>query len=63
MIWPVEGSKDYWKDWSRLYYFAGQVEMLAKFLKIKIRYGGNWDGDMDLKDQNFYDGVHFEEVT
>ena len=61
--WPKEGSKDYWKDWGRLYYFAGVVIAVAHDLKIPIRYGGDWDGDFDLKDQNFYDGVHFEELT
>jgi peptidoglycan L-alanyl-D-glutamate endopeptidase CwlK len=60
--WPVEGEKDYWKDWARIYYFAGVVVTKAKQLGIKIRFGGDWNGNFDLKDQNFYDGVHFEEV-
>lgn len=60
--WPVKNSSDYWKDWCKLYYFAGVVKAVAFRLGIKIRYGGDWDGDFDLKDQNFYDGVHFEEI-
>ena len=32
----------------------------ANGMGIKIRYGGDWNGNFDLKDQNFYDGVHFE---
>ena len=60
--WPKEGDKDYWKDWAKIYYFAGFVMCVANDLKIPIRYGGDWDGDFDLKDQNFYDGVHFEEM-
>jgi peptidoglycan L-alanyl-D-glutamate endopeptidase CwlK len=53
--------ENYRLDWARLYYFAGVVNSIAKDMGIKIRYGGDWDGDFDLKDQNFYDGVHFEE--
>lgn len=60
--WPVESEKDYWKDWARLYYFAGRVMSVALRMGIKLRFGGDWNGNNDLKDQNFYDGVHFEEV-
>lgn len=59
--WPQESSKDYWKDWARLYYFAGVVHAVAHELGIKIRYGGDWNGNFELKDENFFDGVHFEE--
>lgn len=59
MRWPQEGP-DKWLDWGRLYYFAGIVMSTANGLGIKIRYGGDWNGNFDLKDQNFYDGVHFE---
>lgn len=58
--WPVEGDKDYWKDWARLYYFGGVVMATAKGLGIKVRFGGDWNGNFNLKDENFYDGVHFE---
>lgn len=58
--WPVEGSKDFWKDWARLYYFAGVVRAVAIQQGVNIRYGGDWNGDFDLKDENFFDGVHFE---
>lgn len=61
-VWPQEGTRDYWKDWSRLYYFAGVVWAVAAAIDFRIRYGGDWDGNFNLKDQNFYDGVHFEEV-
>lgn len=58
--WPQEGSKDFWKDWGRLYYFAGVVVTVAQELGIDIRYGGDWNGNFELKDENFFDGVHFE---
>jgi peptidoglycan L-alanyl-D-glutamate endopeptidase CwlK len=59
MKWPQENN-DKWLDWSRLYYFAGVVISTANSLGIKVRYGGDWNGNFDLKDQNFYDAVHFE---
>jgi peptidoglycan L-alanyl-D-glutamate endopeptidase CwlK len=59
-VWPQEGSKDFWKDWGRLYYFAGMVVAIGRELGLDVRYGGDWNGNFDLKDENFYDGVHFE---
>ncbi len=40
--------------------FAGHVLMAASMLGIKLRWGGDWDGDKDLADQNFDDWPHFE---
>lgn len=59
MKWPTEGP-DKWLDWGRIYYFAGIVMSTAYQMGVKIRFGGDWNGNFDLKDQNFYDGVHFE---
>lgn len=50
----------------RLYFFAGYVLGIANQLKDDgkmthaVRYGGDWNGDKDLKDQTFNDLVHFE---
>jgi len=49
-----------WNDRSRFYYFAGYVLATAHSLGVKLRLGADWDGDFDLKDQNFYDLPHFE---
>ena len=49
-----------WDDRERFQYFAGFVLGTAKQLNINIRYGGDWDGDNDLKDNDFDDLVHFE---
>jgi peptidoglycan L-alanyl-D-glutamate endopeptidase CwlK len=49
-----------WDDRERFQYFAGFVLGTAKQLGIDIRYGGDWDGDNDLKDNEFDDLVHFE---
>lgn len=56
-----EWVASYWKDWARLYYFAGVVKAVAFDMGIKVRYGGDWNGNFDLKDQNFYDAVHYEQ--
>lgn len=49
-----------WNDKDRFYFFAGFVKGLATSMGIKIRWGGDWDGDNDLKDQTFFDLPHFE---
>lgn len=56
--WPID-----WGDKNRFYHFAGTVQGIAKILNIKIRWGGDWDSDNDLKDQALYDLPHFELVT
>lgn len=53
--YPVDFS-----DRDKLYYFAGAVTMLAVSLGIAIRWGGDWNGNGDFKDQTFDDLVHFE---
>lgn len=52
-----------WKDTKRFYYFAGLVLGIAHEMGIELRWGGNWDMDEDLNDQNFMDLVHFERVV
>lgn len=40
---------------------AGIVLTCAEILKVKIRWGGNWDSDLEpITDQDFDDLVHFE---
>jgi len=46
----------------RFYHFAGYVLGVAEILGIKIRWGGDWNGNFDLKDQNYYDLPHFEVI-
>ena len=57
IIWPID-----WEDANRFYYFAGRVMAVASSKGYRLRFGGDWDGDMDLKDQNFNDLVHFEYI-
>lgn len=49
-----------WNDGRRFREFAGVVIQIAKRLGIRLRWGGDWDGDGDTTDQTFNDLVHFE---
>ena len=49
-----------WNDAKRFYHFAGYVQGVARRLGIEIRWGGDWNRNFDLNDQNFNDLVHFE---
>jgi len=49
-----------WDDLARFYYFAGIVKGIAFEMGIELRFGGDWDGDLEVKDQNFNDLPHFE---
>jgi hypothetical protein len=50
-------------DWNYLphfYFLAGAVKATAAQLGIKVRWGGDWDSDGNLKENTFNDLVHFE---
>ena len=55
-----------WHDRERMTLFAGFVKGAAEILKSQgkithsIRWGGDWSGDTQVKDNNFDDLVHFE---
>lgn len=51
-----------WNDKDSFYHFAGFVRGIAALKGIKIRWGGDWDNDYELKDQTFFDLPHFELV-
>lgn len=51
-----------WNDLRRFYHFAGFVQGVARQMGISLRWGGDWDGDGDFKDNKFNDLVHFELV-
>ncbi len=59
--WGEKGSAQKRKKAiARFYHFAGYVLAMSKELGIKVRWGGDWDGDNDFSDQNFDDLVHWE---
>ena len=49
-----------WEDLDRMNYFAGIVKGIAHMKGIPIRWGGDWNDNTDLKDNNFDDLPHFE---
>ena len=49
-----------WNDRERFTYFAGYVMGIAAKMGIKLRWGGDWDRDQNLKDNSFDDLPHFE---
>lgn len=49
-----------WNDTNRFYYFSGFVMGVASQMGIKVRWGGDWNNDKNLKDNKFDDLVHYE---
>jgi peptidoglycan L-alanyl-D-glutamate endopeptidase CwlK len=49
-----------WKDRERQTLFAGFVLGIANQIGIKLRWGGDWDQDWEVKDNSFDDFPHFE---
>jgi peptidoglycan L-alanyl-D-glutamate endopeptidase CwlK len=49
-----------YKDIERIYYFAGWVKCTAKKLGIKLTWGGDWNDNTIINDQNFQDLAHYE---
>ena len=49
-----------WKDRERFHYMGGMVRGIGKQLGVNIRWGGDWDSDGEIKDNNFDDLVHVE---
>jgi len=55
-----------WEDTKRFYHFGGYVLGVASELfkrgeiTHRLRWGGDWDGDTDVSDQQFNDLPHFE---
>ena len=49
-----ESSQEEWK------LLNDHIKKTAKDLKLKVRWGGDWDGDGDSKDERFLDIPHWE---
>lgn len=62
IVWPDfhKDPKNYPKDLARFYLFGGFVRGVALGMGIRIRWGGDWDGDWNILEQNFDDLPHFE---
>jgi len=55
MVYPID-----WKEPMRQCLFAGFVLGVAESMGIKLRWGGDWDGDFNLKEHTLFDTSHFE---
>lgn len=49
-----------WSDHKRFAYFAGICVGIAHAKGIKLRWGGDWDMDGNLKEETFIDMPHLE---
>lgn len=49
-----------WQDEERFYILAGVILTIARQRGVDIRWGGDWDSDLDVHDQSFNDLGHFE---
>jgi len=49
-----------WEDRDRFHYMGGMIRGIAKQLNVNVRWGGDWDGDGETKDNGFDDLVHIE---
>lgn len=51
-----------WDSVDQLYHFAGYVNAVADMFGVSLRWGGDWDRDKVLDDQDFMDLGHWELV-
>ena len=51
-----------WDDRERFHLFAGFVLGIAQSMEINIRWGGDWNKNFEVDDNNFDDFPHFEIV-
>lgn len=51
-----------WENLARFRYFSGFVMGIAAVKGIKLRFGGDWDRDTELRDNRFNDLPHYELV-
>lgn len=51
-----------WNNKARMTLFAGFVLGTAAYMGIKLRWGGDWNGNGNPSDESFIDMPHFEKV-
>lgn len=52
-----------WEDRERFAMLAGIMFCSAREEGVEIRWGGDWDGDTETRDERFRDSPHFELVV
>jgi len=59
--WPQE-DKYKTKDTAQFYYLQGFIRGIAESMGHKVRFGGNWNGSNDFRQNSFDDTPHVEIV-
>tara|TARA_R100000655_G_scaffold94106_1_gene135498 strand:+ start:620 stop:997 length:378 start_codon:yes stop_codon:yes gene_type:complete len=49
-----------WNDRERFHYMGGLIRGIGHSLGVDVRWGGDWDSDGEIADNNFDDLVHVE---
>ena len=49
-----------WQNHGRFIKLAGHIMRIAEEQGVWLRWGGDWDGDGDWRDERFSDKPHFE---
>lgn len=58
-LWAIVNGKVSWEQ-KHYIVIAEAVMQAANELGIPVRWGGDWDGDGNWKEERFFDGPHFE---
>jgi peptidoglycan L-alanyl-D-glutamate endopeptidase CwlK len=61
--WYAKPPHIRWNNVKDFTLLAGYFLGIGDTLGIKLRWGGDWDGDKTTYDQNFHDLGHFELIT
>jgi peptidoglycan L-alanyl-D-glutamate endopeptidase CwlK len=64
VIWPTADMPraDYAHAVGRFYHFGCFVQLRARAMGIRVRWGGDWNSNGNLLDQSFDDCPHWEIV-
>jgi len=49
-----------WSDLTRFHFLGGFIMGIACRMGVKLRWGGDWDGDLNIKEHSLHDPGHFE---
>lgn len=58
--WNKKTKSVDWENIRSFHILAGIMFAVAHAKGVKLRWGGDWDSDWDIKDQNWFDLGHFE---
>jgi len=65
-VQPLINGKIIWgntpREMFQIGYMSGRIMQAAKDMDVKVRWGADWDGDIDTIETDFLDSFHFELV-